>query len=64
MPDQEVWAFKTEDGGDNWTRLNDGSLNGMGSSFGWYFGQVRVDPENEEVVFALGQTMYRTTNFR
>ncbi len=62
MPDQEVWAFKTEDGGDNWTRLNDGSLAGMGSSFGWYFGQVRVHPEDEEVVFALGQTMYRTTN--
>lgn len=62
MPDQEVWAFKTEDGGDNWTRLNDGSLNGMGSSFGWYFGQVRVDPSDEDVVFALGQTMYRTTN--
>lgn len=62
MPDQEVWAFKTEDGGDNWTRLNDGSLNGMGSSFGWYFGQVRVHPEDEDVVFALGQVMYRTTN--
>lgn len=62
MPDQEVWAFKTNDGGLSWNRLNDGSLDGSGSSFGWYFGQVRVDPENEHVVFVLGQTMFRTSN--
>lgn len=62
MPDQETWVFKTEDGGDNWNRLNDGYLDGMGSSFGWYFGQIRVHPEDENIVFALGQTMYRTNN--
>jgi photosystem II stability/assembly factor-like uncharacterized protein len=62
MPNQETWAYKTEDGGDSWNRLNDGYLDGMGSSFGWYFGQIRVHPEDENMVFALGQVMYRTNN--
>ena len=62
MPDEETWMYKTENGGDSWQRLNDGYLNGMGSSFGWYFGQVRVHPEDENKVFALGQVMYRSDN--
>lgn len=62
MPDQETWVFKTEDGGDNWTQVDNGYLYSMGSTFGWYFGQIRVHPEDENVVFALGQYMYRTTN--
>jgi len=62
MPNQETWVYKTEDGGDNWNRVDNGYLYGMGSSFGWYFGQIRVHPEDENIVFAMGQTMYRTNN--
>jgi len=62
MPNQETWVYKTTDGGDSWQRLNDGSLYGMGSSFGWYFGQIRVNPNDENMVFALGQVMYKSTN--
>lgn len=62
MPDQETWVFKTENGGDEWMQVNDYYLDGMGSSFGWYFGQVRVHPGDENIVFALGQVMYRSNN--
>ncbi|NOR87017.1 MAG: hypothetical protein GQ527_05360, partial [Bacteroidales bacterium] len=62
MPNSETWMYKTIDAGDSWERVNDYYLNGMGSSFGWYFGQVRVHPEDETMVFALGQVMYRTNN--
>ncbi len=62
MPDSETWVFKTENAGETWNRVTDWYLNGMGSSFGWYFGQVRVHPEDETMVFALGQVMYRTNN--
>lgn len=62
MPDQETWVYKTNDAGENWTRVDNNYLHGMGSSFGWYFGQVRVHPEDEEIVFTLGQLMYRTNN--
>ena len=47
MPDQETWVYKTEDGGDNWFRVDNDYLYEMGSTFGWYFGQIRVHPEDE-----------------
>lgn len=62
MPSQQVRVYKTTDGGQSWTRTNDGNLSGMNSSFGWYFGQIRVNPDDENTVYALGVEMYRTTN--
>jgi hypothetical protein len=29
-------------------QTNDAALQGMNSDFGWYFGQVRVDPQNAQ----------------
>ncbi len=62
MPEQETWVFKTENGGELWERVNDNALYGMNSYFGWYFGQIRVHPQDENLVFALGQAIYRSGN--
>jgi len=62
MPNQEMWVYKTDNAGETWQRLNDSDLVGMGSSFAWYFGQIRVHPQDETMVFALGQIMFRTNN--
>ena len=32
----------------------------MNSNFGWYFGQVRVDPADPDRVFVLGVTMFQS----
>lgn len=53
-------VYKSVNGGDTWTRTTDTDLESLYSSFGWYFGQVRVDPGNRNRVFALGVPMYRT----
>ncbi len=52
--------YKSTNGGDSWTRTTDGDLYGLFSSFGWYFGQVRVDPGDRDRVFAMGVPFYRT----
>jgi len=62
LPDFEVAVFKTNDGGDSWTRTNDGDLYGMCSNFGWYFGQVRVDPIDPMSVFVMGVPLFATQN--
>jgi len=62
MPNQEMYVFKTSDDGNNWQQVDNNYLFGMGSSFAWYFGQIRVDPNDEELVYTLGQVMYRTNN--
>lgn len=62
MPNYQVNVFKTTDGGASWIQTNDDELDGMSSNFGWYFGQIRVHPEDENMVFVMGVNMYRTTN--
>lgn len=54
--------YKTTNGGQNWTQTNDGTLSGMNSTFGWYFGQIRVDPQNDNRIWALGVDLYRSDN--
>jgi photosystem II stability/assembly factor-like uncharacterized protein len=62
MPNENMYVYKTSNDGESWQRVDNNYLNGMGSSFAWYFGQIRVDPNDENRVYTLGQIMYRTNN--
>ena len=62
MPDYEVNVFKSTNGGTTWVQTNDWELQGMNNYFGWYFGQIRVHPEDENMVFVMGVKMFRSTN--
>jgi len=53
-------VYRSTNGGDSWTRTNDSALGNLHSSFGWYFGQIRVDPGDRNHVFVLGVPFYRT----
>ncbi len=54
-------VYKSVDLGDNWSQTNDGALSGsLYSSYGWYFGNIRVAPGNPDIVYVLGVPMYRT----
>jgi len=52
--------FKTTDGGENWFETNK-NFSGSGG-FSWYFGQVRVHPDNPETVFVLDVSLMKSTN--
>ncbi|NNF57746.1 MAG: hypothetical protein HKN04_05845, partial [Rhodothermaceae bacterium] len=41
-------VYQTENGGDTWSLVGAFS----GPSYGWWFGQIRVDPTNDDVVYA------------
>jgi hypothetical protein len=60
MDNYEVRVYRSSDAGATWVRKNDGYLQGMNSNFGWYFGQIRVDPADEDRVFVLGVYAYRS----
>ena len=55
-------VYRSTNGGDTWTRTNDGALGSLFSSYGWWFGNIRVDPVNPDNVFVLGLDVYKTTN--
>ena len=52
--------YRTEDGGVSWFQTNDSSLSNAFSSFGWWFGNVRIDPFDPTVIFVIGLRMYRS----
>jgi len=54
--------YKTTDGGNSWFQTPGQPSSWLYSSFGWYFGQIRVHPGNPDIAFVLGVPLYRTTN--
>ncbi|TKJ37938.1 hypothetical protein CEE37_13315 [candidate division LCP-89 bacterium B3_LCP] len=61
-PGYQMGIWKTTDGGNSWSQTSGSPGSYLYSSFGWYFGNIYVDPVNPDKVFALGIYLYRTTN--
>lgn len=55
-------VYKSSDSGNSWTLVSNNSVNGVDSSFGWYFGNIRVHPADEDELFLLGQLLFKTQN--
>ncbi len=49
--------YASEDGGASWKRTHEGRLDELVYSYGYYFGQVRVDPKDNRHVYLLGMPL-------
>jgi photosystem II stability/assembly factor-like uncharacterized protein len=47
-------VFKTTNGGKYWKKTHDNFLDGVYSSYGYYFGEIRVDLQDENGIYVLG----------
>jgi photosystem II stability/assembly factor-like uncharacterized protein len=53
-------VYRTEDGGENWKQVSGLSkmtkkyMEGHSATYGWVFGQIRVDPTNENRIYTMG----------
>ncbi|AZJ34571.1 sialidase family protein [Tenacibaculum singaporense] len=47
-------VFKTSNGGKTWKKTHEGYLDDLYYSYGYYFGEVRVDPQDENGIYVLG----------
>jgi photosystem II stability/assembly factor-like uncharacterized protein len=54
--------YRSTDGGSTWTRRDVSGFTNMFGGFGWYFGDMAVDPTNANTVYALGVTIKRSTD--
>ncbi|MFT5290795.1 MAG: photosystem II stability/assembly factor-like uncharacterized protein, partial [Planctomycetota bacterium] len=48
--------YRSDDRGSNWRKVSEDSprVSRIGSTYGWVFGQIRVDPTNEDKIFVMG----------
>jgi len=53
-------VYRTEDGGENWAKVHDFSLDGVYYTYGYYFGEVRVSPDNPDVIFVFGVPLLKS----
>ncbi len=53
-------VYRSEDNGKSWKKTHDDFIDGMYSSFGYYFGQVRVAPDDPDKIYCLGVPILRS----
>ena len=47
-------VFKTKNGGKSWAKTHENFLDGVYSSYGYYFGEIRVDLQDENGIYVMG----------
>lgn len=47
-------VFKTTNGGKTWNKTHEGYLDDLYYSYGYYFGEIRVDLQDENAIYVLG----------
>jgi photosystem II stability/assembly factor-like uncharacterized protein len=53
---QGASVFRSENGGGSWTRMSESDpyMQGLSGTYGWVFGQMRVDPNDEDRIYVMG----------
>jgi photosystem II stability/assembly factor-like uncharacterized protein len=57
-----VEVYRSNDGGDTWSKANKDYLTYLAFTYGYYFGQIRVAPDNDQVVYILGVPLMKSTD--
>ncbi|TAK34624.1 MAG: glycosyl hydrolase, partial [Saprospiraceae bacterium] len=54
--------YKSTDAGTSWLQVDDGSIANVFSSFGWFFGNLRIAPNDPDKVWCLGVPLIKSEN--
>ena len=57
-------SYRSDDGGETWKLVSNKSrlLEGLFSTYGWVFSQIRVDPNDEDTVYIMGVSLLKSTD--
>ena len=53
-------VYRSDDGGATWRKTHTDYLDGVYNTYGYYFGEIRVAPDNPDQVYAMGVPMLRS----
>ncbi|MBN4049757.1 hypothetical protein JYT36_00860, partial [Bacteroidales bacterium AH-315-N07] len=47
-------VYRSDDSGKSWKKVNSNKLKGVYNTYGYYFGEVRIDPEDADKIYITG----------
>lgn len=53
-------VYKSEDNGKTWTKTHEDFIDNVYYSYGYYFGQIRVSPQDEDKIYIMGVPILRS----
>lgn len=53
-------VYKSIDGGKTWKKTHDDYIDGLYYSYGYYFGEIRVDPQDKNGIYILGVPLLKS----
>ena len=57
-------VFLTTNGGKTWEKTHKGHLDGVYYSYGYYFGEIRVDPQDKNGIYIMGVPILKIKRWR
>ena len=55
-------VYRSEDFGKTWKKINEDDLSYLFYSYGYYFGEIRVDPQDPSKVYTMGVPLIKSDN--
>ncbi len=55
-------VYRSEDGGESWAKMNEEYIDDLYYSYGYYFGQIRVDPSDKDKIYIAGVPILKSEN--
>jgi len=59
-PVEGAEVFITTNGGKKWSKTHNNQIDGLYYSYGYYFGEIRVDPQDKNTIYVLGVPILRS----
>ncbi len=59
---QGLQIYRSDDGGDSWYKTHAGPVSEVVYSYGYYFGQIRVAPDDPEHIYVVGVPIISSTD--
>jgi photosystem II stability/assembly factor-like uncharacterized protein len=55
-------VYRSDDAGASWRKVSPPGMERYGGTYGWVFGQIRVDPNSPETIYIMGLGLSKSTD--
>jgi len=55
-------VYRSDNGGETWRKTHEDYIDALVFSYGYYFGQIRVDGQNPDILYTMGVPLIKSTD--